>query len=71
MRAHRTGLTGVVIGCETLDQLAANVAFFEEPLLSAEALAGIDAKSPRLPPGFLEIPAWPAGRRLATGEICQ
>lgn len=63
-------IDGVVMGCETLDQISENAALFSEPLLGDGAMADIQARFSGLPREFLEIPAWPAGRIFSTGEIC-
>jgi aryl-alcohol dehydrogenase-like predicted oxidoreductase len=54
------GLTSVVIGVETLEQLEANLAFFQRGPLSDDTLTAIDLL--RLAPSDLEITPrlWPA-----------
>ncbi len=53
---------GVVVGMETLSQLAANMAAFERPALTADEVAQVRATRPTVPSTVLDPARW---RRLA------
>lgn len=54
----QTWIDGVVVGMETLRQLASNLALFQRPILTGEELAIVDAALPRASERLLNPALW-------------
>jgi aryl-alcohol dehydrogenase-like predicted oxidoreductase len=51
-------ITGVVIGCETMDQLEQNIGLFARPTLQPEMIQELEDALPRAPEGLLNPATW-------------
>jgi aryl-alcohol dehydrogenase-like predicted oxidoreductase len=52
------GITGVVVGCETIDQLEQNIELFARPMLSPEMIQEIEDALPTAPEELLNPGKW-------------
>jgi aryl-alcohol dehydrogenase-like predicted oxidoreductase len=51
-------ITGVVVGCETIDQLEQNIALFARPMLSPEMIQEVEDALPTAPEELLNPGKW-------------
>jgi spore coat polysaccharide biosynthesis protein SpsF (cytidylyltransferase family)/aryl-alcohol dehydrogenase-like predicted oxidoreductase len=58
-------VTGVVVGCETLDQVERNSQLFTRPTLHSDEVEELERSSPRCPEALLNPAKWPMAEQIA------